>query len=103
MNKKLTGVSPYVFVGLPKAFLDFVSQEDKAREIIKKCLKFWGVDFSYIQQKCRKREIVLKRQICFYLIRGYTNLQLRRIGEIFTPETERVVNKYYDHSTVFHA
>lgn len=62
--------------------------------IIKIVGKYYKLEDSYSETKCRKRELVLARQIAMYFILKYSTATLAKTGSKFG-------NK--DHATVLHA
>lgn len=53
---------------------------------------YFNINPTLLHKKCRKREIVMPRQIIVYLGRQYTSLSLKKIGEYFNQ----------DHTTAIH-
>ena len=64
------------------------------RDLVRVVCDFYGADSNMLDQKTRKREVVLPRQVCMYFIREmFPNLTFENIGFIFKK----------DHATVMHA
>ena len=96
----MVGLSWYVAPGLPERALKRILkplieiEEDKAKRIINLVVQEFGISHYELMSKCRKRYIVLPRQVAMSLISNYTNLTLKNIGKLFGGR---------DHSTVLYA
>ena len=69
------------------------SQEFTVEVVIQAVCSHFGIKIKDLKGSSRKQEFAKPRQIAMYLIRKYSGLEYRSIGEIF----------YKDHSTVVHA
>lgn len=66
----------------------------KPEMIIQLVCGFYKTNFDEICKMCRKRELVEPRMVAMYLIKKYTKMGLRLIGELFGGR---------DHTTVIYA
>lgn len=93
-------MNSYVYPGLKipyrsqiiKSF--YIDQEDKAKEITRIVCNFFDIDPKDIFNQCRKRELVVARQLSMFFIKDKTTLSLKVIGKLFDGR---------DHSTVIYA
>lgn len=69
-----------------------MTNEQKARIIIREVCQYLGADEQEIRSKCRKREIVEPRQFAMYFIKKHTNMSLQAIGAIFGKDHATVIN-----------
>lgn len=89
-------VSPWVYLGLPNTINIAVKSPIKLSDInvvMSVVSNYFKVDINDMKSKVRKREIVVPRQLCMYIMATYSSLTLKRIGLIF----------HRDHSTVIYA
>ena len=56
--------------------------------------EYFNFTLDQIKKKCRKREVVVARQMCMFLMKKYTRFSFKTIGDRFAGK---------DHSTVIHA
>lgn len=93
-------ISAYIYAGLNIPFRSQAiksfnkNQHDKAKEITKVVCTYFGITPAEIINQCRKRELVVARQISIFYIKDKTNLSLKAIGQLFDGR---------DHSTVIYA
>lgn len=66
------------------------------KNVKSKVCEYYNIDYDVICSSWRKREVVLCRQIIFYLLKESTQLTFKEIGKTFE-------HKEYDHSTVIHS
>jgi chromosomal replication initiation ATPase DnaA len=55
---------------------------------------YFEIQRKELLKRCRKREIVYKRQIALYFLRVYSNLQLKIISELFAMDHSSVLHSY---------
>lgn len=77
-------ISPYVIPGLGIT----VTSEN----IMSDVQKFFNVTTKQLASPCRKRELVLPRQVAMYLHNQFTRLGHKRIGFIFNRERTSVLH-----------
>jgi chromosomal replication initiator protein len=77
-------MNPYVVPGISK---------QKRKPITKVVAEFFGIPEDNMKQKCRKREIVLPRQVCMFCLINYSDKHWSDTGLIFVK----------DRSTVYHS
>jgi chromosomal replication initiator protein len=81
MSWELVKVSPYSDKEISVQFIIAVSE-------------YTDIPVLKIKSRSRKREILRARQLCIYIIRKYTGMSLKSIGEQFGDR---------DHTTVIHS
>ncbi len=100
MNSELIPCSPYIIAGL-KDMGDLPKKRKKRFiKIIPELVfttvsKYLDIPVEQIKNKSRKNDIVYARKLCVFLIRKYTTLSLKDIGEYF-------IGTLTDHTSVLH-
>lgn len=70
------------------------TKEEKKDIIINEVVKYYNTDFETITKKSRKRELVIVRQICMYMLKKCTKMSLQEIGDAIGMK---------DHATVLYS
>lgn len=74
---------------------------DLKEKIVTSVITHYGVDKDAVfESKCRKREIVVARQLIMTFFKKYTKMSLKSIGQEFCGERP---GKRKDHTTVIHS
>ncbi len=77
-----------------KHLVQHIEKELDTGTIKQQVAEFFDVSVAALSEKSRKKEIVIARQVSMFLIKEYTDLSLKMIGQQFGGR---------DHSTVIHA
>lgn len=76
-------IKAYVMPGLSRRPTMDAMKQKKAEQITRRVCEHMGFEVEQVKGKSQKGEIALCRNICFYLIKKYTKLNLADIGEMF--------------------
>jgi chromosomal replication initiator protein len=86
-------MSPYIVPGIRRS--DIKTVRYRGMDFYKQLVsEYFGVPISKLDEKTRKREIVMARQIAMYLLYKNEQYSLKKIGEAFGGR---------DHTTVIHS
>jgi len=76
------------------------SEGQKADEILKVVCDFYMITPEKIRERIRRRHIVLSRQVLMYMLKKYTKMSYKMIGE-YCSDPERYI--YFDHTTAIYS
>lgn len=82
-----------VLVKVSKPF--YGTEPEKIQRVIKIVLEHYGLEWSQVDKKTRKRNIIEPRQMLMYMLRTKLKLKLEEIASMFSAK--------YHHTTVLNA
>lgn len=84
MNEKSIGISPYVFPGLKEYVLNAILRNEKIiQPIVERVGDYFNISVDKLKSSTRKREAVVPRHICMYILKKKTALTYNFIAGYF--------------------